>query len=167
MFPIIAADDISRVYSSIQQANSLMGMLPGTLRQTADGLSTVMLIRNNHTSDLAVGDIVSSDYLTNDVPYDVKRPATADLDRLAGVAAGAIPASGGVGWIIVRGYAATVKVDGSGVNVAAGDSIKGQNGSTKGLHDQAAGTTSAFRRRLIALDPVTTDSTTDAIVECL
>lgn len=165
MFPLIFPDALTQTYTDLTDL-ARAGLAPGIHRMAHDGGRIYKLVKNNHSAALAVGDVVSHDLLTNDSDAEVKRPATADLDRMAGVAVGAIPASG-FGWIQVYGYCPTIKCDGSGVNVTAGDSLKAANASLKSVKDAAAGTESAFANHLIAADAVTTDTTVDGWVSCL
>lgn len=137
---------------------------PGQLLERDGGAKVYRYVKNKQGSALAIGDAVCFDMTTNNVDYEVKTPATATLDRLAGISMAA-PASDEWFWIQVRGVG-TAKIDGT-TPVAAGDSLKAGNASNKLVQDNATGTAASYKRTVYALDAVTTDTSDDVYVDCL
>jgi hypothetical protein len=114
-------------------------------------------VYNAHTTAFSVGDVCSYD-ISGGLNTTVKKVATADLNLLAGVWMGAV-ATLGYGWIQVRGYNATINVEGT-TDIVIGDSLKGSNGQFYAVHDAAVGTVAAYpNAHIIALAGFTTNST--------
>lgn len=158
MFPLIYPDDLTITYATLTDLHR-SGLAPGVFRAAHNGGRVYQLVKNAHSAALAIGDWLSLDLLTNDTDSEVKRPATADLDRGGGVAMGAIEAAG-YGWICRFGYVAKVRVKGDVVAITAGDSLKGVDAVFTMVKDTAAGTEPTFARHVIALDAATAADTT-------
>lgn len=165
MFPLIFPDALTVVYATLADLNR-SGLAPGILRSSHAGGRVFKLVKNLATV-LTVGDVVVHDVLTNDTDSEVKQPVTAALDQMAGVAMGAIPASG-FGWIQVYGYNAAARVKGDVVAITAGDSLKGLTATFTAVKSTASGTTPEFQNYLRALDAATAaDTTVEVVVSCL
>jgi hypothetical protein len=155
--PVISYPDFSQVYSSATPTGAGTDGSPPALGTVYyNGKSTkYKFVKNNHGSALVVGDVVQYD-LSSDVVYEVKQPVTAGLHILAGVAMGAIPASG-YGWIQIKGQNSSINMEGT-TDIAAGDSLKGSNAQSYLVKDQSAGTAPTHANFVIALDDYTTNS---------
>lgn len=165
MFPTIFPDGLVVVYATLLDLQR-SGLAPGVLRSAVDGGKVFKLVKNTHSAALAVGDPVCYDLLTNKVDFEVTRPTTAALNHLAGVAVGAIGING-FGWIQVWGNTAAIHVDGTGVAIVAGDSLKPVNGTLLAVHDQATGTTPSFQNYLVANTATALATTVPGFVHCL
>lgn len=167
-FPHIGFD-FTRTYTSLGPSTTAVSVGVGSQAPKLGEIfhdeetgSIYKFVKNAHTSAFAVGDVVSYD-ISGGLNTTVKRAATADLNLMAGVCVGALPATtGGVtgyGWIQVRGYNATVNVEGT-TDIVIGDSLKGSNGAVYAIHDQAAGTVASYpNAHIVALAGFTTNST--------
>ena len=112
-------------------------------------------VKNTTASAYVVGDVVSSTY-ANAVDTETQAGATAALNLMAGVAMGAIPASG-FGWIQTWGYNASINTLGHASNVI-GASLKAVNSQVYATFDAAPGTESTYRRHIVSLAAYTTTS---------
>lgn len=166
MYVPISPDAVTVVYATLLDLQR-SGLAPGMMRSGFDGGKVFKLVKNTHSAAAVIGDPLCYDLTTNVVDFEVKQPATAILNHLAGVAMGAIPISG-FGWIQIFGKAAAVRVIGNGTAITAGDSLKGVNASSKLLKDAATGTESAFSNRIIAGAASTSaDETIAGFISCL
>lgn len=167
MFPAISPDDTTKTYATQDDLHRI-GLSPGLIRMglAAQTGHLYRLVLNVYASALAVGNPVVYDLTTNQHSYEVTRPATAALNHLAGVACGAIPASG-YGWVQVYGKAPSVTVDGTGTAIVAGDSLKAVNNTFNMVHDQATGTEPTYSNRVIAASATSAATTVAGFVSCL
>lgn len=166
MYPQIFPDAVTVVYATLLDLQR-SGLAPGVLRSSVDGGKVFKLCKNTHSAALVIGDPVCYDLTTNVSEFEVKQPATAILNHLAGVAVGALPISG-FGWIQIFGKCAAVRVIGSGTAILLGDTLKGVNASSLLLKDQTTGTESTFSNRIIAgAASVSADTTIAGFISCL
>lgn len=91
--------------------------------------------------------------VANGYHYEVTQVATANLNILAGVAMGAIPASG-YGWVQIYGVCETACIEGT-TDIVLGDALKGVNGEVHLVKDQAIGTEATYARHMVALEAYT------------
>jgi hypothetical protein len=123
----------------------------GTIADDSHG-NLYMYVRNVGTVR-AVGDVVTwsvTNSVTNGGMFEVKVPATGDLNLMAGVCMGALPATTGEGWIQIRGYNASISMYG-GTDIVLGDSLECTNGQVYVIQSQSSGTVADFPRHIIAL----------------
>lgn len=166
MYVPISPDGVTVVYATLLDLQR-NGLAPGMMRSGFDGGKVFKLVKNTHSAALVIGDPVCYDLGTNVADFEVKQPATAILNHLAGVATGAIPISG-FGWIQIFGKCAAVRVIGSGTAILLADSLKAVNASSLLIKDAANGTESAFSNRIIAGAATTSADTTIAgFISCL
>lgn len=157
MFPQIKPSALTKVYSSLAPSTSQSVdtvPTPGDVRYDSTG-KVYKFVKNLHSSALAVGDVVMQAF-ANAVGYEVNRMTTATLNMLAGVAVGAIPASG-YGWIQIEGDNDTILMEGTSA-IAIGDSLKGVNAQLYLVKDAATGTEATYARHVIAREAYNTGS---------
>lgn len=106
-----------------------------------------LFVENVDTVARAAGDVVAQS-LANGVWYEVDEAVTATLEYMAGVCMGAIPASGGRGWIQVYGYHSAIRVEGTSA-VAIGESLKMVNAQDYVVKDTAVGTVASYPDKYI------------------
>jgi len=149
---------LTQTYTSLSPSGA--GLQAHKLGQIyEDGIGNkYKFVKNTHSSAFAISDVVSYDY-SGATTTSVFDGATAALPYMAGVAMGAIPASG-FGWIQIAGVGSAL-VDGT-TDVAIGDSLKAVNGEVHAVKDQAAGTAPSFGNYMVALAEQT--SATDTII---
>lgn len=121
-----------------------------------------MFVENVDTVAREAGDVTYHS-LANGVEYEVDQlgGANTGINLMAGVCMGAIPASGGRGWIQTYGYNDTVLIE-STTDVAIGDSLKGSSGKDYVIQDQAIGTEASYARHIVALAAATANSAATA-----
>lgn len=160
---------LTQVYSAITPSGTgLQSPKLGQIYSDGQG-NQYRFVKNSHTSDLVVGDVVFYDY-QNGVSTEVCRLGASGsgngLDAMAGAAMGAIPTTG-YGWIQFQGDG-TANVDGT-TDVAIGDSLKGSSGQVYVVKDAAIGTTPAYQNYMRSRVAYTTNSaaTKTVLIHCL
>lgn len=107
-----------------------------------------------------VGDVVGYSFAAG-LGYKVDQYTSGEtmyITHMAGVCMGAIPASG-AGWIQIWGFSDSVLVEGT-TDVAIGDSLKMVTAQDYVVKDQSAGTESAYRNYIEALEAQTSATPT-------
>lgn len=123
-----------------------------------DGGKIFRRVYNASGAAIAAGQAVACDFSNTTYPgKEVEKPATALLDRFAGIAVEAI-ADGAWGWIQVWGPYDTALVEGT-TDITAGDSLKMVNAQWYLVKDAAAGTEATYARHAIAMEGFTTNGT--------
>ncbi len=112
--------------------------------------------KNVDTIAKVAGDVVFTSY-ANAVDYEVDElgGATTGAAQMKGVALGAIPASGGCGWVQTWGNHETTNVIGH-ASMALGASLKGASGQSYAQFDAVVGTEPANKKRLVSRSAYTT-----------
>jgi len=150
----------------------------GTLRHEPDGRVYRWVKNRNATAFTAkqpvcydIGNVGS-----NALFKSVNSPVTADLMVAAGIAIGAIAASGSTtkchGWVLAQGYAQDCRVLAvSGTAIAIGDELVTANATTTLTRATAVGTAPKRRFTFVALEAESGDTgatrTKDVYVNCL
>jgi hypothetical protein len=115
-------------------------------------------VENLDASAKVAGDVVYSAYV-NGFSYEVDElgGTNTGIAQMKGVALGAIPASGGRGWVQTWGDHDTTNVLGH-ASMALGASLKGSSGQSYVIFDAVVGTEPAHRNHLVIREAYTTTS---------
>ena len=154
-----AVPDFTKVFTSGSLVSgSIVAPTLGSVIRIQNEDKAYKFVRNVGLITTA-GDVVCysvTNVITQTAMYEVTKPATANLNVMAGVALGAIPATTGQGWIQIHGYNPTVNVTGD-TDITLGDSLKGVNGQFYATKDTAIGTSPTYVNHIIAAEAYATN----------
>lgn len=119
-------------------------------------------VYNQHSAALTVGQVCFHTFSDGEDAHKyVADGATADLAFMAGVVMATSLTSEYYGWIQIFGYFESVSMYAyQGTAIAAGGSLKGVNGEAYAVLGAAAGTAPLYRRQIIAMEALASDTPT-------